>query len=128
MSKAALILAGLAVVGGGLYAASKAHAESGGGAAPGSGSAPVETVVGDSGTTYQVQMVGAQDDPGGGGRKLTFDVFDVAGLILRYMQWQGDNTSRILVLTPDAPHTPGDPMWLNAVQDFGIFTSVPGLA
>lgn len=127
MSKAGLAIAGLAVVGGGLLLMVNHAKAAAAGQVPatGSGGAPVNTVTGSSGTTYQVQMVDAVDSPDG--RKLTFEVSDAAGTVLEYMQFQGDDTSRILVLTPDAPHKPHDPMWNNAVSDFGIFTSVPGL-
>ncbi len=119
MSKAAIALAGLAVVGGGLFFMSR-NAK----ASTPHGGAPIETVTGKSGTVYQVQLVNSEEDLDGAGTRLTFAVIDAAGIILEYMQFQGDNDHRILVRTPDAVHPEGDPIWLNAVSDFGIFTSV----
>lgn len=116
MSKALLGLAALAALGGlALYNTKNANAS------PGSDEG--DLVQGASGTTYLVKLVGTGQSPDGR-ETLTFDVEDAAGLILRYTQFRGDNSSRILIQTPQAPHLPGSQMWNQAVSDFGVFTSI----
>lgn len=117
MSKVLLGLVAVAAVGGIAFAASKSASAASSGDAGG----PVDLVTGDSGTTYQVQMVNSVATPNG--QQLFFKVFDAAGLVLEYTQFQGDNAHRQLVATPDAPHQPGDPMWVQAMTDFGILNS-----
>lgn len=123
MSKAIVGLVAVAAVGGIAFAVSKANAS------PGASSGPFPSaqinVTGPSGTTYGIRLL--DEESTGDGVVQHWEVADASGVVLEYTQFKGDDTSRILFLTPEAPHKPGDPMWLNAVQDFGIFTSVEGL-
>jgi hypothetical protein len=119
--KPALALVGLAVVGGGIYWATKeAKAAEG----PEGTFEPVEhLVVGDSGTTYLVRDLGRRVVEGVEVAILEVNSEDGATRILVYQQYVGDPASRIWDKLAGGL-TPNDALWLSAVSDFGIFTSV----
>lgn len=130
MSKATLALVGLAVVGGGLFAASKAGAFDGllgngddaGPTPPDSTDGPVFTVTANSGAVYEVRFAKAFETEAG--HQTFWDVFDIQGRVLRYSQLEDDITSRVFIVTPrnqgDGSGRNRDPAIDIVMNDFGI--------
>lgn len=126
MSKAMLAVVGLAVVGGAVFAASKAGAfgsgDDAGPTPPDSTDGPVFTVTANSGAVYEVHFVKEFDTEAG---KQTFwDVFDIQGRILRYSQLEDDINSRVFIMTAreegDEQGGGRDPSIDLAIRDFGL--------
>lgn len=111
---AGIALVALAVVGGGLYYASKAKAES--------DNSSEQVVTGDSGESYIVRDLGRRVVEGQD--TAIIEVADMSGnRIMVYQQFVGDQNSRIWDKHAGGLTT-SDELWLLAVQDFGVFTSV----
>lgn len=115
--KAALGLGLLAVAGVGLVLASKSAK-----AAPPFEPTEDKFVVGDSGQPYSTSIVDAHDDAQGHIIDVQVKTRDGA-LILQYEQYQGDDSTRIWVKDAGGMAT-SDPLFISAVKDFGVFTSV----
>jgi hypothetical protein len=112
----ALALAGLALVGGGILWAVKAHAEK-----QESDESSLVEVTASSGITYLTADTFREVD--GQTVAIVGVMTEDETPILVYQQFAGDQATRIWDKAAGGLPT-NDPRWLAAVQDFGVFTSV----